>query len=377
MTRIAQLTTAHPRYDIRIYHKESRSLARHGYDVHLVVADGKGPETRDGVHFHDIGTVTGRARRMLVQPLRLLRVALGLKADVYHFHDPELLLVGLLLHWMGRTVVYDAHEDVPRQIMAKPWIPLPLRRMVSVAFEKLENFAAKRMDAVICATPHITARFLNLNNGSFNVNNYPFRDELAPATAGPAAATAGVHRNICYVGSITRTRGAVEMVAAMEFTDARLILAGIMADAQLETELKSMPGWAKVDYRGVVDRDGVRDILAQSQIGLVVLYPTPNHLASMPTKMFEYMSSGVPVLASNFPLWRSILDKARCGMCVDYDDPRKIATTIDEMLSDADSLARMAANGRQAVLNHYNWEAEETSLITAYDHLALRASKTS
>jgi glycosyltransferase involved in cell wall biosynthesis len=121
----------------------------------------------------------------------------------------------------------------------------------------------------------------------------------------------------------------------------------------------------------------VRDILAQSQIGLVVLYPTPNHLASMPTKMFEYMSSGVPVLASNFPLWRSILDKARCGMCVDYDAPRKIATTINDMLSDADSLARMAANGRQAVLDHYNWEAEETSLITAYDHLALRASKTS
>ncbi|MDH0089875.1 glycosyltransferase family 4 protein [Achromobacter mucicolens] len=376
MTRIAQLTTAHPRYDIRIYHKESRALARQGYDVHLIVADGNGPETRDLVHFHDIGTVTGRTRRMLLQPLRLLRVALGLQADIYHFHDPELLPVGLLLHWMGRTVVYDAHEDVPRQIMAKPWIPRPLRRLVSAAFEKFENFAARRVDAVICATPHITARFLDLNNSSFNVNNYPFRDELAPATAGapPAAARP---RNICYVGSITRTRGAVEMVAAMEFTDARLILAGIMADAQLETELKSMPGWAKVDYRGVVDRDGVRHILAQSQIGLVVLYPTPNHLASMPTKMFEYMSSGVPVLASNFPLWRAILDKARCGMCVGYDDPRKIATAINDMLSDTDGLAKMAANGRRAVMDHYNWEAEETSLITAYDHLASRVSKTS
>jgi glycosyltransferase involved in cell wall biosynthesis len=363
-SRIAHLTTVHPRYDVRIFHKECTSLAARGYEAHLIVADGEGAETLNGVVIHDVGVVAGRLRRMLLQPLRAWRTARRLRALLYHIHDPELLLAGLLLSWGGARVVYDSHEDVPRAVLSKDWIHPWVRHPVAAAFEWFENSVVRRLSAVVAATPHIARRFARINPESIAVNNYPLQSEI-----GEAVRARGDARALCYIGGIGRIRGVVEMVRALEHVDAKLILAGPFEGAATEQEVRALPGWAKVDYRGVVSRAEVRAIMAESRAGLLFFHPEPNHVDAQPNKMFEYMSAGLPVLASDFALWRSILDEARAGLCADPFDPQAIARVIGSVLDDPSTARAMGERGREAVLNRYQWAFEEPKLADLYFRL--------
>jgi glycosyltransferase involved in cell wall biosynthesis len=364
VARIAHLTSVHQRHDVRIFRKECASLAAHGFEVHLVVADGRGAEIASGVHIHDVGAVSGRLRRMLIQPWRTFRAARRLRAALYHFHDPELLPVGLLLRWFGAAVIYDTHEDVPRAVMSKYWIRPAMRRVVAAVFERFENFAARQLSAVVAATPHIASRFSKINPCSIDINNYPLRSELeAPMLR------RGDSRAVCYVGGIGRIRGAIEMITALEHVDAHLIMAGPFESAETESALRALPGWTKVDYRGIVAREAVRDIMAESCAGLLFFHPEPNHIDAQPNKMFEYMSAGLPVLASDFPLWRALLVDSGAGICADPMDPRSIARAIGDLLADPDAAQTMGEHGRLAVMTRYQWTIEEAKLVSLYERL--------
>lgn len=362
--RVAHLTTVHPRHDIRIFRKESVSLAQSGHEVHLLVSDGNGEERLAGVLIHDIGRCSGRALRMILAPLRMWRTARRMRAHVYHFHDPELLGVGLLLRLGGAHVIYDAHEDVPRAILSKYWIRPAFRKVVAVVLERFEDFVAAHLSAVVTATPHITQRFRRVQPRSVTISNYPLSEELALPRSNP------VHsRTLCYVGGIGLIRGAAEMLRAVELADAKLILAGPFESPDTEKLLRSLPGWRNVDYRGVVNRDEVRRIFEQSQAGLLFFHPEPNHVEAQPNKMFEYMSAGLPVLASNFPVWRNLLEDNGAGLCADPLDPKDIAAVVTRILDDPESARAMGSRGLAAVMTHFQWRFEQQKLLDLYSDL--------
>ncbi|HJV60130.1 MAG TPA: glycosyltransferase family 4 protein [Albitalea sp.] len=361
--RIAHVTTVHPRHDIRIFRKECVSLARAGYEVHLVVGDGLGDEARDGVRIVDIGRApAGRLARMREQPLRAWHALQRIDPVSVHFHDPELLRIGVRLARSGRIAIYDAHEDVPRQILTKQWIPAPLRRPLAWAFEHYEDALVRRLSAVVAATPHIAERFARQRVRAVSVCNFPLTEELS------APAEGGVRENaVCYIGSITRTRGIRELMAALALLpQVRLVLCGSFEDAALEAELRAHAAWPQVDYRGLVGRDGVRDAMAQVRVGMVTLLPMPSYMDALPIKMFEYMSAGLPVIASNFPLWREIVEGGQCGLCVDPTDARATANAIRELLASPQAAERMGAGGREAVQRQFNWPHEERELLDFY-----------
>ncbi len=363
MIRVCHMTSVHPWGDVRIYHKECRSLAEAGFDVHLV-ACAPAPQCQDGVTLHAVVRAQGgRLGRMLKTAWRVYKAAKVVDAKIYHFHDPELLPYGLLLTWQGKQVVYDAHEDVPRDILSKPWIAPRLRRLIAVTFETFENWAARRFAAVVAATPYIASRFARLTR-AIDIKNYPVMAEMATPVDGT-----GRQQAICYVGGVSRMRGAVEMVRALEGIDAKLILAGKMENSGLEAELRALRGWRKVEYRGLVGRAEVAQILAEARVGLVLLHPMVNYLDSLPVKMFEYMSAGLPVVASNFPLWRQLLDEVGAGTCVDPLDPAAIARAVNQLLENPERAAAMGQAGREAVLTTYFWEKEAAKLAALYGSL--------
>lgn len=364
--RVVHVTTVHPRDDIRIFRKECLSLARAGYEVVQVVGDGHGDALVDGVSIVDIGAQPpGRLARMRRQPARALAAVRALAPALVHVHDPELLPVAAALQREGVPAIYDAHEDVPRQILTKQWIAASWRRSLAWAFERYENARVRRLSALVAATPHIALRFAAVARRSVTVANYPFTEELAPP-----AAPRPRERAVCYVGSITRTRGAFEMVRAVaRVPGVRLLLAGRFEDAMLEAALTAEPGWAQVDYVGHVGREEVRGLLARASAGLVTLRPMPSYIDSLPIKMFEYMSAELPVIASDFPRWRDIVVRHGCGLCVDPTDVDGIAGAIRALVDAPDTVRTMGRAGRAAVQSHYHWPSAERELLGLYEAL--------
>jgi len=363
MPRIAHLTSAHNRTDVRIFLKECRSLAQTGYEVTLLVADGLDGETRDGVRMESVSKASGRMARMAIAPLRLLRKALASKAELYHLHDPELIPIGLVLKARGAKVIFDAHEDLPKQILTKPYLPWPVRRIVSKMASLMLRAVLPWFDGLVAATPPIRDSLLHINKNSIDINNYPIREEL---NSGARAAQPA--RSVCYIGGISQIRGVFELVSAMALlpTDIRLKLAGHFQESATEDSLKSLEGWSHVDYLGTISRAEVREAMAASVAGIVTFLPVPNHLDSQPNKMFEYMSAGLPVIGSDFPLWKVLLGEGPCGICVDPLDPKSIADAILTLVSQPELAFTMGQRGQRAVRERFNWEAESVKLAAFY-----------
>jgi len=366
MAVIVHLSSVHPRTDSRVFLKECRSLAGRGHRVTLLVADGLAPESRDGVRIESVRPNRGRLGRMLVTPFRLLRRALALRPELCHLHDPELIPVGLLLKLRGIRVLFDAHEDLPKQIMAKPYLPRRLRGPLAAATGLFLRASLCWLDGLVAATPAIRDRLLPVNGNCLSISNYPIPGELAGTVRQDPPG-----RAICYVGGITEVRGIIELVQALALLpeDVRLKLAGPFQDAALAAALARLPGWSRVDYLGVLDRAGVAAVLAASRCGIATLRPAPNHLESQPIKLFEYMSAGLPVVASDFPLWRGFLLDGACGLCVDPMDPQAIAEAIQSLLDQPERAAAMGRIGQQAVRERFNWAVEADRLGGFYDQV--------
>jgi glycosyltransferase involved in cell wall biosynthesis len=161
------------------------------------------------------------------------------------------------------------------------------------------------------------------------------------------------------------------MVKALEYckTNVRLKLVGNFSPESLREEVMQYRGWGKVDELGFLDREEIKKVFSESIIGLVTLLPVENYMDSLPVKLFEYMSSGIAVVASNFPLWKDIVEKNQCGICVDPYVPKKIATAIDYLANNREITYEMGKKGRKAVNDKYNWMIEESKLLEVYSEV--------
>lgn len=377
MLQVVHLTTVHSVFDVRIFHKQAKTLARAGYSVTLIAPHEK-DEVIDGIRVIALPRRSNRLWRML-GVITALRKALRQKGDVYQLHDPELLPVGLLLKLLTRRkVVYDAHEDYPASIYSKDWIPPMLRRPMARAFNFFEKWAARRFDYVITATDHIRDKFQG--DRVIAVKNYPPlppQDGTQPPDKGGVP---GVH-TLIYVGeTMGEARGIGEIVQAMEYLDAnldvKLKLLGRFSDAGFENRVRSLKGFEKVQYVGSKPWDEVFRHLAGADIGLVVLHPGQGneYVHSLPVKLFEYMAVGLPVIASDFPLWKEIIESNHCGLTVEPRNPKKIAQAIEYLLNNPELRREMGENGKKAVIETYNWEKESEKLLSVYKRVLGRGT---
>jgi glycosyltransferase involved in cell wall biosynthesis len=365
---VVHLSSAHRADDDRIFWKECLSLTRAGYGVSLVVSEDH-PTSREA---HDVRIIavnrrSGRLGRMLTSAAGVAAAGLRQRGTVYHFHDPELIPAGLMLRLLGKRVIYDAHEDLPRDILFKDWIPERLRGPASRAAAAIEWIAGHTLSGVVAATPTIARRFPEGRTAL--VQNFARPCEFAVGDDLPRSD----RRAVAYVGGVTLERCAVEMVEAIamveRFPEVRLLVAGPMSSPALKERLAASKGWPRVDYRGLQSRAGVRRLLAETSVGLAVFHPVQSYIESQPVKIFEYMAAGLPVIAADFPRFREIVEENGCGLCVPPQDPAAIASAIEWVFERPTEAEEMGRRGRRLVHDTFNWGHEAETLLRLYDRI--------
>jgi glycosyltransferase involved in cell wall biosynthesis len=372
--KVCVISSVHPCFDVRIFEKQARSLAAAGYEVTLVgIADFK-ERLVEGIRVLGLPQPGSRALRPL-NWWRILRIAVRERAELYHLHDPELLPLGVLIKVLtGRPTIYDVHENYPQDILTKEWIPGPLRQLVSAIFRVFEDQAVKLMDGVVVVNRHLERRFGHKTRVA-TVRNYSRLEPFLESEGRTNRDDSRTAPYFIYAGRVSDDRGIDECLRALESlgdTGARLLCAGRIGHVSNEA-LRGLLQDRQPDeffkYLGLLPYEEIPGLFREALAGLLCFQPTPNNLLGTPNKLFEYMSAGIPVIASDFPFIREVVEHADCGLLVQPDDIGQISSAMAHILHHPEEAARMGENGFRAARERYNWRLEEKKLLSLYEDL--------
>lgn len=368
---ILQLTSVHPRFDTRIYHKVCKSLVSHDYQVKLIVADGKGDKKKDSINIEDVGkSKFGRLGRIFVTTWKVFFRALRTDAKIIHFHDPELIPQAYILAIFGRKVIFDMHENIPKQIANKHWLSSYLKKTLILIYTCLEKLTLNKFHVVFAESSYQndynwlknTSVILNLPDVGL-ITSIPKQDKFDNFTVG-------------YIGGCSTERGVLRVASAIKQLrekelDFDYLCIGPQSQEVEEDDLFQIghkDGW--IDAPGRVNAVDGWPLIKKCSVGMAVLEPLPNYLESWPTKMFEYLAMGLPVIVSNFPMYQEFIDEYNCGLCVDPLNQDDISKAIEFIHNNPETALEMGERGKKAIMNKLNWSYEENKLIKLYQKLS-------
>ena len=372
--KIAVITSVHyPALEPRIYYKEILSLAEK-YLVHYIFPD-DGKQTLPNTHNvinHQIPLVKNRLKRVLMQ-WQIIKIINTLKKlKCIHIHDPELILSGLFLKAKSHKIIFDLHEDIINSISEKTYIPEHLRRFTSFLIKGLFHFVRNTFDYWILAEDSYQVHF----NGKANhevIHNYP-----KPSFSENIMLSSKNNGSMIYVGQITIDRGVLVMIEVVHQLRQKghsyyLTLVGKIPD--ISTKIKMEALIAKyhlhnnIKFVNHVPNEKIYSHLSKHSIGLALLKPLKNYVHSIPTKVYEYMLTGIPVVVSDFPMYKKFVLKNECGFAVNPENINQIAEHILMLYSDLKMMNRFGENGKRAAAKYYNWSSEKIKLFKIYNNL--------
>lgn len=372
--KVGMLSSVHPCFDVRIFRKEAKSLAEAGYQVTLVAIADFNEKVVDRVRVLGLPGLQSRALRPL-NWYRILKIALRDRADLYHFHDPELLLVGSMIKVLTKSpIIYDVHENYPQDILTKEWIPKALRKTISRLFKVFEDSMVRFVDGVVVVNERLAERFSGKTR-VVRVSNYSRVEQFVSEERESDQGKERLKPYFVYTGRISDDRGIYECIRALDRLNdenVELICAGIIghvSNQELRALLDGSQSSALFQYLGLLPYGNIPSLLTGALAGLLCFQATPNNLLGTPNKLFEYMSAGIPVIASDFPFIREVVLQADCGLLVQPDDIEEIAKAMSHLLHSPAEARRMGGNGLRAARERYNWETEEKKLLSLYEAL--------
>lgn len=371
---VVHVTTVHPPFDQRIFHRECYSLARAGLKVTLL-AQLQGDIVRDGIHVVSLGGAPRpRGGVALGERWRrgraALKAALQRRGGLYHVHDPELIPTALALkRRTGARVIYDCHEDNIGFVLQKEHIPRSWRRSLSAIVALCERYAAGRVDAVVAADEGVRRRFSAWGARTEVLFNFPRLELFPPFQAARERAV-----DLVYHGTVPRYH--MEMCLAIDDElvrrgiEARWLMFGRIADVEwARRRVEDRGATHRILLGGMVPHEQVAQVVAQARIGLIPLPDTPKFRHNIPTKLFEFMALGLPVVLSDLPPSRGFVGDGGCALMVPADSPGAYADSIQRLLGDSDLRDRMGREGRRRVEEMYNWTSEGAKLLELYRNL--------
>jgi glycosyltransferase involved in cell wall biosynthesis len=375
--KACHLTTVHNRFDNRIFHKECVSLASHSFDVTLLVSDGKGDEINRGILIKDMGSYPGIGKRIFFESLKFFFNALKQRADIYHFHDPELIVSGFLLKLTGKKVIYDIHEDYITAITDRNYIHPVLARLFSKIYHAIEKILTIGTEKII-AERYYNYRFPH----STPILNYPRLEEADISYSDDTSKANPVKKELLYTGNVTEERGAFTHAKILkQIDDVKLTCVGHCPSFIYE-KIRSCLG-ADVErfmLKGLNYYVPFSDVKKEYRkdkylAGLAVFPRTKHYYQKELTKLFEYMQAGLPVICSDFPVWRNIIEGAQCGITVDPENKEELKEAINDLKDNPEKAWQMGINGREAVFATYNWVSQEKKLVEFYHYILKSLSK--
>ncbi|SFB27293.1 Glycosyltransferase involved in cell wall bisynthesis [Lentibacillus halodurans] len=364
--RVVHLTTVHHPYDPRIYHKECQSLKDAGYDVTLIAQ-----EAKDGVHpirHIPVKTYNSRLTRMIFGTMDAYKKSKELDADVYHFHDPELLPVGWLLKKKHNVVIYDIHEDYITSILQKDYLTKPIKKLAAAAYKYMEKFFSRRM--ALCLAEKY---YKDIYPRGYCILNYPTVNQTFVEHERQHEP---LEDELLYTGNVSYVRGA-QIHAKIPLIHDKVSVHFVgKCPGHLAEEINDIAGEQKdrLKLEGIdrfIEKEDIEaKYLSRNWLAGIALFPPTQHYKKKElTKFFEYMNAGIPILCSNFTVWKNFVETYECGVAVDPYDESQIKEAIDYLRDNPDKAKQMGENGKKAVMDQLNWDVEEQKLILWYDRL--------
>lgn len=372
------MSSLHRWNDDRTYYREALSLKKY----YKVVICGVG-----NFYFKKIGNVEiygvperKKIYKRILSWFKLLKLALKIPASIYHFHDPELILISIIIKILKKDskIIYDIHEKILDTIQEKIWISKPLRRIMFYLWPILETYSIKRyIDYIVTASDDIAMEYQKYKNKVVIIRNYAHSDFFKYNDSKIIEKKHNLYNNsliVIYAGSLMRAKGILEIVKAIKYVDRKydikLILTNNFNNTDFEKKVKKCAN-NQVIFTGRLPYKEVFEYLKMSDIGLVCYYPISNYLNGIDRmlKIFEYMSVGLPIIISNFPTWNNFIAKNQCGITVDPMSPKSIAKAIEWFISHPEEMVKMGENGKKAIKEKYNWDMESQKLVNVYRKL--------
>ena len=370
--RICHITSMHPWFDDRVYERAARGQARAGHEV-TMIAEYEREETRAGVRIIPLKARNGWRRRVL-SSWEAWREARRVEADVYHFHDPDLIPWMLCLRTERRAVVYDIHEYYPSRLQDAR-LPRWLKSLLLPVWRGIDGWLARRFDGLVFVSESLSELYTRRGTHGIVVHNSVDMERLALVFTDPPKES----RPVIYTsGTNSPARNCMQSVEALprlirEFPDVLMRFVGRYRPEGYDAGLR-----ARAAELGVAEHLELQEMYpweenfnrtARAHIGCVFYADTANNRIGLPNRLFEYMFCGVALLAEDFPEVRRIVTDADCGVLVDSSKPESIAEGALELLRNPARLQEMAVNGRRAIREKYNFGLELKKMDDFYRSL--------
>ncbi|WP_339213224.1 glycosyltransferase [Ornithinibacillus sp. FSL M8-0202] len=366
--RVVHLTTVHHPYDPRIFHKECKSLAKAGFDVTLIAQEAEEASSTGDINHIKLKKYGSRLKRMILGTIDAYRKAKKLNADVYHFHDPELLPVAWLLKKKNNVVIYDIHEDYITSILQKDYINKPVKKIIAKTYKFMEAFFSRKFELCLAEKYYkdIYPRgrcILNYPTINENVIHHQRVNDI-------------LESELLYTGNVTHVRGALIHAKIPSIDESIKVHFVGKCSSSVANEMYQV---AK-DTKDNLVFEGIDKFVQKERIeacylsknwlaGIALFPPTEHYMKKELTKFFEYMGAGLPILCSNFPVWKDFMETYQCGIAVDPFNDDEIKQAIHYLKSHPEEVRTMGENGKKAVLESLNWNVEEQKLIGWYKEL--------